>query len=108
MRNNADNLIYTAEKTKKDLDEKLTEEQKSKIDEAISALKDALAGSDLEQMKQKNDDLTKLLQDVGTAIYQQVAAEQAKQAEQEKQTPGKSSKKDKKVVDSDDYKVEDS
>jgi molecular chaperone DnaK len=108
MRNNADNLIYTAEKTKKDLDEKLTEEQKGKIDEAISTLKDALAGSDLEQIKQKTDELTTLLQDIGTVIYQQVAAEQAKQADQEKQTTGKTSKKGKKVVDSDDYKVKDS
>jgi molecular chaperone DnaK len=108
MRNNADNLIYTAEKTKKDLDEKLTEEQKGKIDEAVSTLKDALAGSDLEQIKQKTDELTTLLQEIGTVIYQQVAAEQAKQADQEKQTTGKTSKKGKKVVDSDDYKVKDS
>ena len=108
MRNNADNLIYTAEKTKKDLDEKLTEEQKGKIDEAISTLKDALAGSDLEQIKKKIDELTTLLQNIGTAIYQQVAAEQAKQANQKEQTAGKTSKSGKKVVDSDDYKVDDS
>ena len=108
MRNNADNLIYTAEKTKKDLDEKLTEEQKGKIDDAIFTLKDALAGNDLEQIKQKTDELTNLLQEIGTVIYQQVAAEQAKQADQEKQTTGKTSKKGKKVVDSDDYKVKDS
>jgi len=108
MRNNADTLIYTAEKTKKDLGEKLKKEQKGKIDEAISTLKDALAGNDLEQIKKKTDELTKLLQDIGTEIYQQVAADQAKQANQKKQTTGKTSKSDKKVVDSDDYKVDDS
>jgi molecular chaperone DnaK len=108
-RNNADNLIYTAEKTKKDLGEKLTQEQKNSIDASVSALKDALAGTDSDKIKTKSDELTKVLQDVGTVIYQQAAAEQAKQkaqqqpageAEQEQQGPSGD-----KVVDSEDYKV---
>jgi len=103
IRNNADNLIYTAEKTKKDLGEKLTEDQKNKIDTAVSALKDALAGTDLEKMKAKSEELQKVLQEVGTVIYQQAAADYAKQKGQAGgQAPTGS---DKKVVDSDDYKV---
>jgi len=103
LRNNADGLIYTAEKTKKDLAEKLTEDQKNKIDTAVTALKDALASNDSEKMKTKSDELSKALQEVGTAIYQQAAAESAKQsqtAEGEKQTTSED-----KVVDTDDYKV---
>lgn len=103
LRNNADGLIYTAEKTKKDLAEKLTEDQKNKIDTAVTALKDALASNDSEKMKTKSDELSKTLQEVGTAIYQQAAAESAKQsqtAEGEKQTTSED-----KVVDTDDYKV---
>src|SRR3990170_3810707 len=46
IRNNADNIIHTAEKTEKDLGEKLTQDQKNKIDASVSALKDALAGTD--------------------------------------------------------------
>jgi molecular chaperone DnaK len=103
VRNSADNLIYTAEKTKKDLAGKLTEEQKNKIDTAVSALKDALATTDLEKMKIKSEELTKVLQDVGTAIYQQTAAEQAKQKGQT--SAGPSASGDEKVVDSEDYKV---
>ncbi len=53
IRNNADNAIYTAEKTKKDLGEKLTQDQKNRIDAAVSALKDALAGTDVDKMKGK-------------------------------------------------------
>jgi WD40 repeat protein len=79
IRNNADNLVYTAEKNKKDLGEKLTQEQKNSIDASVSALKDALAGTDSDKVKSKSDELTKLLQDVGTVIYQQAAAEQARQ-----------------------------
>ncbi|MGA2768889.1 MAG: molecular chaperone DnaK [Candidatus Bathyarchaeia archaeon] len=104
LRNNADNLMYTAEKTKKDLGEKLAPDQKSKIDAAVSALRDALAGSDLERIKSTSDELTKVLQEVGTAVYQQAAAQQAKQ-----QAPPPSGEEpptgDGKVVDSEDYKV---
>ena len=103
IRNNADNLIYTAEKTKKDLGEKLTQDQKNKIETAVSALKDAFAGTDLEKMKAKSEELQKVLQEVGTVIYQQAAADYARQKGQAGgQAPTGS---DEKVVDSDDYKV---
>ncbi len=104
VRNNADSLIYTAEKTKKDLAEKLTEEQKEKVDKSISNLKDALSGSDIEEMRVKSEELTNLLQEVGTAIYQQASAKQATQEAEN----SKSSKKEsnEKVVDSKDYKVD--
>jgi molecular chaperone DnaK len=111
-RNNADNMIYTAEKTKKDLGEKLSQDQKNKIDASVSALKDALAGTDTDKIKAKSEELMKVLQEVGTTIYQQAAAEQAKQQGQQgqpgqpggeaAQEPGPSGDK---VVDSEDYKV---
>ena len=119
LRNSADNLVYTAEKTKKDLTGKLTQEQTSKIDAGIAALKDALASNDMAQVKTKSDDLQKILQEVGTVIYQQAAAaEQAKQQAQAGQSgqtgpsgqPGpeesySGSPQGEKVVDSEDYKV---
>jgi molecular chaperone DnaK len=105
-RNNADNLIYTSEKTKKDLDQKITQPQKDSIDAAINALKDALAGTDVEKIKAKSDELTKVLQDVGTAVYQQAsAAQQAQQRQAEQPGPQPSSDGSDKVVDSEDYKV---
>jgi molecular chaperone DnaK len=106
MRNNADSLIYTAEKTKKDLADKLTQEQNGKIDAAVAALKDALASNDMARVKAKSDELQKVLQEVGTVIYQQAAAEQARQKGQPSQEstapPGAGNEK---VVDSEDYKV---
>ncbi|MEM2130773.1 MAG: molecular chaperone DnaK [Candidatus Bathyarchaeia archaeon] len=106
LRNNADSLIYTAEKTKKDLEAKLTQDQKNKIDAAVSALKTALGGTDIEAIKAKSEELTKVLQEVGTAIYQQAAAEQAKQKQQPSgaQQSGPESGGSK-VVDSKDYEV---
>jgi molecular chaperone DnaK len=112
MRNNADNIIYTAEKTKKDLEEKLTQDQKNKIDASVTALKDALAGTDVEKIKAKSDELMKILQEVGTVIYQQAAAEQARQKGQSNQRgqskevpPEESEPSGDKVVDSENYKV---
>jgi molecular chaperone DnaK len=115
LRNNADGLIYTADRTKKDLADKLTQEQKGKIDAAVTALKDALASNDMAQVKAKTEELQKVLQEVGTVIYQQAAAEQAKQAQADQAGPADQTSQgastaqgsggDKKVVDSEDYEV---
>jgi molecular chaperone DnaK len=123
MRNNADSLVYTAERTKTDLAGKITQEQIGKIDAAVAELKNALASNDMSQVKAKSDELQKVLQEVGTMIYQQAAAEQAKQQEQQQgqgpeagagpqpppgggpEGPGPESSGEEKVVDSEDYKV---
>jgi molecular chaperone DnaK len=119
LRNAADSLVYTAEKTKTDLADKLKQDQKDKIDSGISALKDALATNDMVRVKEQTDALTKLLQEIGSVVYQQAAADYAKQkgqagpteqAEQPQQTeepvqePSSESGQEK-VVDSEDYKV---
>jgi len=96
VRNNADSLIYTAEKTKKDLAEKLGKEQIERIDKAVAELRETLSGKDLEKIKTKNEELAKTLQEVGTVIYQQAAAKQAEQ-EKARQTEGAKEK----VVDAD-------
>ncbi|MGD0159700.1 MAG: molecular chaperone DnaK [Candidatus Bathyarchaeia archaeon] len=109
LRNNADNLMYTAEKTKKDLGDKIGQDQKNKIDVAVSALRDALGGSDLDKIKSASDELTKVLQEVGTAVYQQASAQQARQQAPppggESPTSGEPPTGEGKVVDSEDYKV---
>ncbi|MCW4005641.1 MAG: molecular chaperone DnaK [Candidatus Bathyarchaeota archaeon] len=115
LRNNADSLIYTAEKTKTDLADKIKDDQKGKIDTAVAALKDAMASNDMAKVKETSDALSKVLQEVGTVVYQQ-AAEQAKQ--QQAQTgpqagdtgpesgqQNQNSSDDDKVVDSEDYNV---
>jgi molecular chaperone DnaK len=105
LRNNSDSMIYTAEKTKKDLGEKLTQDQIGKIDVAVTNLKDALAGTDTAKIKEKSDELQKVLQEVGTVIYQQAAAEYAKQKEGQAKPEEAPPSSGDKVVDSEDYKV---
>jgi molecular chaperone DnaK len=118
LRNNADSLVYTAERTKTDLAGKITQDEISKIDAAVTDLKNALASNDMTQVKAKSDALQKVLQEVGTKVYQQAAQEYAKQQGQQQpgQAPpgtgpqpppggGAEGPGEEKVVDSEDYKV---
>jgi len=99
LRNDAEALIYTSEKTKKDLGDKLTQQQKEQIDKAVSELREALSGKDVEKIKQKREELRRVLQEVGTIIYQQAASEYARQ-----QKGGQEKGADDKTVNTD-YKV---
>lgn len=105
IRNNADSLIYATEKTLSDFGDKISKEQKDKIQGAMNSLKEALAGKDIEKIKKKTDELSKAVQEVGAIIYQQTqqAAQQA-QAAEEREEKGK--KKGEEVVDAE-YTVED-
>lgn len=84
--NEADSLIYTVEKTKKDLGDKIGKESIDKIDKAAAELKELLPSKDIEKIKAKSEELTKVLQEVGTAVYQQAAAQQAQQQQQQQQS----------------------
>ncbi|MGD8564754.1 MAG: molecular chaperone DnaK [Candidatus Bathyarchaeota archaeon] len=95
-RNNADSLIYTAEKTKKDLAAKLAKEHVEKIDNAVAELRKALLDPDVEKIKSKNEELAKVLQEVGTVIYQQEAAKKTEQGKKEQTKDA-----EEKVVDAD-------
>ncbi len=105
-RNNAESMIYTAEKTKKDFEAKLNKTDIEKIEKAISEVREALKGKDVGRIKQKNDELAKVLQEVGAVIYQQAAQQYAKEKPEEKKGEKPPSGEKGKVVDAD-YKVED-
>ncbi|VVB60939.1 Chaperone protein DnaK [uncultured archaeon] len=83
IRNTADNLVYATEKTLSDLKDKITPEQKEKIEPALKALKDALAGKDTEKIKQESENLSKVVQEIGASIYQQAGAQQQQAGGQE-------------------------
>jgi molecular chaperone DnaK len=84
--NEADSLLYTVEKTKTDLGDKLGKEQIEKIDKAAAELRETLSSKDVEKIKAKSEALTKILQEVATVVYRQAAAaQQAAQQTQQKQ-----------------------
>jgi molecular chaperone DnaK len=78
LRNQVESLIYTAEKTKTDLKDKITSDQITKIDQAVKETKEVLSSKDFNKLKEKSKELEKILQDIGTAVYQKAAQESAK------------------------------
>ncbi|MBU2595728.1 molecular chaperone DnaK [Patescibacteria group bacterium] len=72
IRNAADNLIYTAEKTLTDAKDKVAADDKKLIEEKIKALRETIAKEDapLEEIKTKTDELSKELSKVGEKLYQ--------------------------------------
>ncbi len=82
LRNEADQLIFTTEKTIKDLGDKVSEEEKKKAEEAKEALKKALESDDTDEIKAKKDALEQEVQQLSVKLYEQVAQEQAAQQAQ--------------------------
>ena len=109
-RNNADTLIHTAEKTLKELKEKITKEDKENIDNAIKELREALTGDNVEKIKEKTEKLSEALQKASTALYQQAAQQHQQQTgsdeKNEETWKGHPSGDDDKTIDAD-YKMKD-
>ncbi|MBF1276050.1 MAG: molecular chaperone DnaK [Parvimonas micra] len=82
-KNNAESLIYQTEKTLKDLEGKISEEEKSSINAKIEDLKSALTTDNVEDIKEKNDALTQEFYKISEKLYQN-ANPQGQGAEQKK------------------------
>ena len=107
IRNDADSMIYTSEKTLEELGDKVDKDQKEKIEALVKELRDLVGGDDLTAIKAKTEELTKVVQEVGAKIYQQ--AQQAQQAQQQSQqgaqdAQGSGQGKDDDTIDAD-YEV---
>ncbi len=78
IRNNADQMIYQTEKTVNEFGDKLSDEEKGKIETAKEALKEALKGTDIEAIKSASEGLQKEIYAVSEKVYK--AAAEAQQA----------------------------
>ena len=107
VRNDADSMIYTSEKTLEELGDKVDKDQKEKIEALVKELKDLTGGDDLAAIKSKTEELTKVVQEVGAKIYQE--AQQAQQAQQQAQQDAQGAQGNQKGGDDDtidaDYEV---
>jgi molecular chaperone DnaK len=70
-KNLADSLIYTTEKTLKDAGDKVSAETKKEIEEKIEALRKVKDSDNIEEIKQKTEELSQAIQKVGAQMYQQ-------------------------------------
>ncbi len=76
IRNGADQMIYQTEKTVSELGDKLSDDEKAKINTAKDALKEALKGEDTEAIKAKQEELQKELYAVSEKVYKAAAEAQ--------------------------------
>lgn len=70
VKNAADTLIYTSEKTLKDGGDKVKEEDKKQVEEKIEVLKKVKESGTIEDIKKATEDLSQTIQKVGAAMYQ--------------------------------------
>jgi molecular chaperone DnaK len=77
VRNRADNLVYTTEKSLKEFEGKISEEDRKGVEEAISDLKAALGTNDADAIRARTDDLSTRWSGVAEALYKAAAQERA-------------------------------
>ena len=71
IKNTADALIYTCEKTIKDAGDKVKPEEKKEVEDKINALKEAQKSDNMEEIKTKTKDLSEYIQKIGAELYKQ-------------------------------------
>ncbi|MBN2097274.1 MAG: molecular chaperone DnaK [Candidatus Omnitrophica bacterium] len=119
VRNQADTLIYSTEKSLKDFGEKIGKTEKEKIEQKLAALKEAVKGQDTAKIKTQLDELMQASHKLAEEIYKDVQAKQkaqgagpkagaGEQAQESAEQPDErgQKKKDEDIVDAD-YTVED-
>ena len=102
IKNNAEQLVYQTEKTLKELGDKVSAEDKAKIEEKVAALNAIKDGTDFEAIKKATEELTQDVYAVSSKIYEQNAGEAGADPNM---GGANSAPKDDNVVDAD-YKVD--
>jgi molecular chaperone DnaK len=73
VRNQADSLAYTAEKTLREHGDKVADDVKSDVEAKVKAVRDALAGQDVGAVQRASQELSEAVQKIGAAVYGQGA-----------------------------------
>ncbi len=94
VRNVADTLVYQSENTLKEHGEKVGADDKEKIEAALKRLKDALAGTDLDEVKAAHEELSHASQEFSQKLYAATSAEQTKS-----ETPSDDEVADAEIID---------
>ncbi len=100
-RNMADSLIYSTEKSIKEMGDKVDESTKANINQAIDNLKKAMEGDNTEEIKKLSEELTQASHKLAETMYAQASQEQAQAAGSAGAESTDSSTKDEDVVDAD-------
>lgn len=105
LRNEADQMVFTVDKTLSDLGDNVDESEKTKAEDAKEELKKALEGDDIEDIRTKKDALEEIVQQLSVKMYEQAA--QAQQGAESAEGQGNSDDDDDDVVDAEYTEVND-
>ena len=105
VKNNAESLVYNSEKTLEELGDKVSSEEKSKVEEEIAATKKALESNDTQAIEDATDKLTKVFYALSEKLYGQQKAPQGTTGTDS--TDGGTTTDENGNVYNADYKVED-
>jgi len=76
IRNNGDSIVYQTEKTLKDLEGKISDSEKSRVNEKLEALKKSLESDDVEDIKTKTEELTHVFHEISQKLYETAQGQQ--------------------------------
>ena len=109
IRNEADSLTYSTEKTLKDLGDKVDGAEKQKVEDAIAALKQALQGDNTDEIKAKTEKLKQASYKIAELLYKQQgpSSEQPTQNTESTEQSDSDKKFDKGTADDVEYEVKD-
>jgi molecular chaperone DnaK len=88
VRNHADNLVYTAEKTLKDYGDKIPAEKKAEAESAAARVRETMNGDDVEAIRKATDELGEVIQQLGASMYQQPGSDGQNQPGETPPPPG--------------------
>jgi molecular chaperone DnaK len=100
-RNHADALIYSTERSIKDLGEKVDKATKTKVEEAIEKLRKAMEGDNKDEIRRLSEELTNASHKLAEAMYQQASQAQGQQAADPSSGGARAAKPEEDVVDAD-------
>ena len=114
IKNQAETAVYTVKKSLEELGDKVSNEERAKVEAAISDLENATKGNNVDEIKKKLDDLYKAMEPISQKIYQQQQQQQQGgpqagagfEGAQQQQSQESSAGKDGDYVDAD-YKIVD-
>ena len=106
VRNNAESLVYNSQKTLDELGDKISGEEKAKVETEMENVKKALETNNIESIKEATDKLTKVFYELSEKLYSAQAAQNGANTETAETTSDDGDVKEGTVYDAD-YKVED-
>ena len=88
VKNQADTLFYSVEKSLKDFGDKVTQDERLSIEQKLNDLKEALKGDNIEKIKKEMEALSQASHKLAEEVYKAAQAKQAQKGQQASQQPG--------------------